>query len=293
MNTKKYTLNQTTNKAGSQTNRHRVWHRLIGCLSMLSSKGSAFKIFFSGSTDLKYKNHVFAGERGSHKASIYAFCLCGILWLILSCKDSKPKTVVPPTGSTTATTGSTTGSVPPPPTPKEHAWTGLLEIHNLKKYHSLLRGQKRCDYCSNAKGNLSCNRFKNVATIKVTFEKEELPADVTLTITPVRGQSWWGSFYFGACSWHHPNPTAPLLYKGKAKYINDYGGFYVRFHKSADAFGQVGLGYIILKSEYSLPEDRSTLDVTVYYGVSDRDNNEMGTVDLQHPADAEPNYTSR
>ena len=223
------------------------------------------------------------------KHTFYAFWLCGTLWLILACQGPQTKTVIPPP-TAPVTTGSTTGSVPPSP-PSQPEWTGLLEIHNLKKYHSLLRGQRRCDTCSHAKGNLSCNRFRGTASIKVTFTKEELPAEATLTIIPVRGQSW-GSFYFGACTWRHPNPTAPLLFKGKAKYINDYGGFYIRFHKSSDVFGQASLGYIILKSEYSLPEDRSTLDVTLYFGSSDRDNNEMGTAELNHP-DAAQTYVSR
>ena len=82
------------------------------------------------------------------------------------------------------------------------------------------------------------------------------------------------------------------MYKGTAKYINDYSGFYARFHKGADFLGQAGLSYLILKSEYGLPIDRESLDITVYYGGSSKSNHEMGSAQLDIPGQ-ESTYVGR
>ena len=211
-----------------------------------------------------------------------------LLYVCACVGNNQPKTVYHGPPTTTTTTGVTTGTTPT----NQFIWKGALEINNVRKYHSLLREQRRCDPCSikNA-GNSSCNRFRAIADMELTFNKEELPAEVILKITPLRGYSW-GEFNVGFCGYSHPNPTAPLIYKGEAKYSNNYDGFYARFYKSADVFGQSGLSYVILKSDYGLPADRNTLDVIIYYGGTSKDNNEMGTAELNHPS-AEPTYGFR
>ena len=216
--------------------------------------------------------------------------VCWTLWWAgLSCtQPSQPRYVPPP--SSTTTSGSTTSTTPP--TTTTLTWNGQLEITNPKKYHSLLREQKRCDACSvKDAGDLSCRRFISLAKMSLVFEKADIPSNVTLTIFPTRRQT--GShFWFGACGYRHPNPTAPLVYKGQAKYINNYEGFYARFDKSADIFGYAGLSYLILKSDYGLPTDNDYLEISLYYGGSDKETNEMGIAELQHP-NSEGQYISR
>ncbi len=220
------------------------------------------------------------------KYFIYILFLCGFIWQISACKDPTPQTAGVPTTTSTSTTGSTTGSSTST-VRKFVTWKGTLEIDGVENYHSLLREQGRCDPCSwkNA-GAYSCNRFNSGALVELIFEKDEFPSPVTLRIMPIyRGTGWNASFSAGFCNNVHPSPTAPLVYKGTAKYTNNYNGFQVRFHKTAGDFGhgQAGLGYVIVKSEYGLPVDQEGLELTFYYGGSSNDNNEMGTADLTHP----------
>ena len=216
---------------------------------------------------------------------IYIFFIFGFIWQISACKDPKPQTVIP-AHTTGVTTGVITGGQVAPQTKNFITWKGVLDLNGVENYHSLLRAQGRCDPCSwkNA-GAYSCNRFNSGALLEVIFEKNELPSPITLRIMPVyRGTGWNAHFSAGFCSAAHPNPTAPLVYKGTAKYTNNYRGFQARFHNTAQAFtGRAGLGYVIVKSEYGLPEDQRDLELDFYYGGSASDNNEIGTAQLTHP----------
>ena len=130
----------------------------------------------------------------------YSFLMGGFIWLVTACQGSQPKSASAPPATTTtgSATGGTTGTTAPP-AKKQFLWTGNLEISNLKKYHDLLREQKRCGQCSVGNwGESNCKRFKAIANVAVTFEKEELPSPVTIKITPFKGSSF-GFLNVGIC----------------------------------------------------------------------------------------------
>ena len=169
--------------------------------------------------------------------------------------------------------------VPPEPT-QSLVWSGALEFTNPKQYRNLLRDYRKCDPCTAYFGPLDCKNFDSRADVEVQFEKNELPSEVTVKITPYysgSGLPFYG--YLGACGFT-VSPKAPFELKGTAKYLNEYKGFHVQF-RGDTGFG--ALSYLIMRSEYSNPVENGILDVTMYYGGSASQSFEFGTADLENP----------
>ncbi len=209
---------------------------------------------------------------------------CVLVFYMAAChldskKDDSPKAPAKPISPITTSTT------------KLELYIGSVDFTNTKKYRQLLREHRRCDPCSHYIGPADCKNFDSKADVTIQFEKNELPSPATLKIKlyysnnnlPIYG-------YFGACATTLLDPSVPFVFKGTAKYWNDYKGFHVLF--GAEDGG--GLSSLIIRSYDSIPGSDGTLSVSLYYGGLANDNYMFGTADLESPdADSFGGYGGR
>ena len=214
------------------------------------------------------------------KYLIYIIASC-VLWLMLSaCHLEGEKTSPPPAPKKTSTSD-------PVESKESLVWSGSLDLTNPKRYHYLLRDQRKCDPCTAYIGPLRCKHFDSKPDIEMKFEKQELPSKVTVKIKPYHSRSGLPFHaYLGACGFT-VSPEEPFELKGTAKYWNDYTGFHVQLEETK-GFG--ALSYLIIRSRYSNPVENGVLDIVAYYGGSASQRFEFGKADLDNP-DIDDGYT--
>ncbi len=204
-----------------------------------------------------------------YKQLNYFLLLCLVLLLNNGC------------GSVAQQTGNRPQPVvaPPvaPPTQQTLKWSGTLDITNAKRYRTFLRDYQICDpYSLFNLGTFSCEAWDNRASVSLTFHKQELPAQITLTIWPIL-QHW--------SSGSRPIPSfTPIPIIGDAHYIDDFSGFQARFT------GRVGIGAlspVIVKSTLasgSIYDNDRIIEVDLFYGGSTKEDLQFGSAELENPA---------
>ena len=205
--------------------------------------------------------------------------ICCVLFssLVISChldkKKTTPKTPPPPKSPPTK-----------PPAPKPLIWSGAIQVTSGKKYQHLLGSHRKCihsSFCTFYEGPGKCKNFSK-GDISVQFVSSGLPSKVTVRIQPfyTGTQSLPLQFWFGICNFNVDH-RSPIVLEGTARYINDYKGFHVRLT------GLSGIsGGLIVKSDDSLPEVNSTLNVDIYYGGLASTSTKLGTAELANPDSA-------
>ena len=204
------------------------------------------------------------------------FIYCILLLCLVACHlknepKSPPTIPIPPTQLS-----------PTKPVSQSLIWSGAVDFINPAKYRNFLRDYRKCDPCTHYFGPLQCKNFDSRADVQIQFEKNELPASVTLQIQPHYSSDSLPIYgYIGVCGFT-VSPLAPIKLTGKARYFNDYQGFHVRFRGNVPGGGG-NAAYLILRSDYSNPAENGVLSVSIYYGGSVNDYFELGTADLENP----------
>ena len=151
-------------------------------------------------------------------------------------------------------------------------WAGEIDIDNADKYRDFLRAFGVCGQYTINFGASRCKSWDNGAGLRLTFEKEKLPAKVKAVILPRLDNTAGWLFNSSLQTGLH------LSLDTEADYIEDYEGFQARFSPPT------GISPLIIKAEDSDPEVSRMIEVTLYYGGRTTNSLKIGRADLENKA---------